>query len=238
MPAGLSQRIQSKLALRSAITLPTPSSVRASLSLVWDAGSSHKFSNRLSRMRACESFATPCTTLMRSNTTRRSAPITRSRLRRPTSKSMTATFSPICASAAPSAAVEVVFPTPPFPDVTTTTLAIIFLLCRLIQRCNFHDVAFEPRLSWPIAQGGAYVFSGLVVAIDRQQLGLDFLTKNPRGRIAVDTRHRTAAEPCVDMDCPPGDNLRTGTDRTQHGHIAFSEDNRLTGAHRAFEQQR
>jgi hypothetical protein len=31
-------------------------------------------------------------------------PITRSRLRRPTSKSMTATFSPACASAAPSAA--------------------------------------------------------------------------------------------------------------------------------------
>src|SRR3982074_3551755 len=83
----------------------------------------------------------------RPHTNRRSAPITRSRLRRPTSKSMTATFSPICASAAPSAAVEVVFPTPPFPDVTTKTFAIIFLLCRLIQRCNFHDVAFEPRLS-------------------------------------------------------------------------------------------
>src|SRR3981081_1248246 len=228
MPAGLSQRIQSKLALRSAITLPTPSSVRASLSLVWDAGSSHKFSNRLSRMRACESFATPCTTLMRSNTTRRSAPITRSRLRRPTSKSMTATFSPICASAAPSAAVEVVFPTPPFPDVTTTTLAIIFLLCRLIQRCNFHDIAFEPRLSWPIAQGGAYVFSGLVVAVDCQKLCFDFLTINPRGRIAVDTRHRAAAERAVDVNRTPSDDFRAGTDRTQYCHIAFGENHRLT----------
>src|SRR3981081_3953020 len=181
MPAALSPRIQSKLGRRSAMILPTPSSVRASLSLVWDAGSSHKLSNRLSRMRACESFATPCTTLMRSNTTRRSAPMTRSRLRRPTSKSMTTTFSPICASAAPSAAVEVVFPTPPFPDVTTKNLAILFLLCRLIQRCNFHDVALQQHLSWPIAQGGAYIFCSLVVAVDCQQFGLDFLTKNPRG---------------------------------------------------------
>src|SRR5258708_36518073 len=193
MPAGLSQRIQSKLVRRSAITLPTPSAVRASLSLVWDAGSSHKLSNRLSRMRACESFATPCTTLMRSNTTRRSAPMTRSRLRRPTSKSMTTTFSPICASAAPSAAVEVVFPTPPFPDVTTKTLAILLLLCRLIQRCNFHDVALEPRLSRPIAQGGPYILSSLEVAVDCQELSLDFLTKIPSGEIAFETGHATTA---------------------------------------------
>lgn len=34
-------------------------------------------------------------------------------------------FFTCCASAAPSAAVDVVFPTPPFPDVTTKTLAIL-----------------------------------------------------------------------------------------------------------------
>src|SRR5476651_1076658 len=181
MPAGLSQRIQSNLVRSCAIMLPTPASVRASLSLVWDAGSSHKFSRRLSRIRACESFATPCTTLIRSNTTRRSAPRTRSRFRRPTSKSTTTTFSPICASAAPSAAVEVVLPTPPLPDVTTNTLAILASLADLIQRYNFHDVAFEPRLSWTIAQGGVYFFSSLIVTVDGQQLCLDFLTINPRG---------------------------------------------------------
>src|ERR1700736_189067 len=179
MPAGLSQRIQSNLVRRSAITLLTPSSVRASLSLVWDAGSNHKLSRRLSRMSARESLATPCTTLMRSNTTRRSAPSTRSRLRRPTSKSTTTTFSPICASAAPSAAVEVVLPTPPLPDVTTNTLAILTSLADSIQRCNLHDVAFQPRLSWTIAQGGIYFFSSLIVTVDRQQLCLDFLTINP-----------------------------------------------------------
>src|SRR5450755_1138116 len=237
IPAGLSQRIQSNLVRSSAMMLPTPSSVRASLSLVWDAGHSHKFSSRLSRMSACESLATPCTTLMRSNTTRRSAPRTRSRFRRPTSKSTTTTFSPICASAAPSAAVEVVLPTPPLPDVTTKTLAILISLAELIEWCDFHDVAFQPCLSWTIAQGDVYFFSRLVVAVDREQFGFDLLAENPRCRVAAEARHRTAAKRSIDVDRSAGDNLRTGTDRAQHGHIAIAED-RLAGAHRAFEHQR
>ena len=125
IPAGLSQITQSNCPRSSLMMLATPSSVRASLSRVCDAGSSHRVPSRLSRISACESFATPCTTLMKSKTTRRSAPITRSRLRSPTSKSTTATFCPACASAAPSAAVDVVLPTPPLPDVTTRTLAIL-----------------------------------------------------------------------------------------------------------------
>src|ERR1700754_1945839 len=220
------------------MTRPTPSSVSASLSRVCDAGSSQRLSSRLSRISACGSFATPCTTLIRSNTTRRSAPITRSRLRRPTSKSTTTTLSPICASAAPSAAVDVVLPTPPLPDVTTKTLAILYLLCRLIQRRNSHDVALEPCLSRPIAQGGAYLFSSLVVAIDCQQLCFDFLTVNPRGCIAVDPGHGAAAKRSVDVDRPPGDDFRAGTDRTEHGDVAFGKNDGLTGAHRAFDQQR
>src|ERR1700722_1973047 len=237
MPAGLSQRIQSNLVRSSAMMLPTPASVRASLSLVWDAGSSHKFSRRLSRIRACESFATPCTTLIRSNTTRRSAPRTRSRFRRPTSKSTTTTFSPICASAAPSAAVEVVLPTPPLPDVTTRTLAILISLAELIEWCDFHDVAFQPCLSRTIAQGDVYFFSRLVVAVDGEQLGFDLLAENPRGRVAAEARHRTAAKRSIDMDGPAGDNLGTGADRAQHGHIALAKD-RLAGAHRAVQHQR
>src|ERR1700674_1392531 len=75
-------------------------------------------------MRACGSLAVPWTTLIRSNTTRRSAPMMRSRLRSPTSKSTTTPFFPARASAAPSAAVDVVLPTPPLPDVTTITFPI------------------------------------------------------------------------------------------------------------------
>src|SRR6266853_1659089 len=55
--------------------------------------------------------------------------MTRSRLRRPMSKSITTTAWPVRASAAPKAAVDVVLPTPPFPDVTTTTLPISVTPC-------------------------------------------------------------------------------------------------------------
>src|SRR6266481_2046851 len=175
MPAGLSQITQSNLPRISLITLATPCSVRASLSRVCEAGSSHRFSSRLSRIRACDSRATPCTTLIRSKTTRRSAPRTRSSLRKPTSKSTTATLSPACASAAPSAAVDVVLPTPPLPDVTTRTLAIVDLLSRLIQRGNSHDLALQPGLGGPVAKRGVDLFRGLVIAVDGEQLRLDFL---------------------------------------------------------------
>src|SRR5262252_7204338 len=62
-------------------------------------------------------------TLMKSNTTRRSHPITRSRLRNPTSKSMTTVRLPRSARPAAIAAADVVLPTPPLPDVSTMSLA-------------------------------------------------------------------------------------------------------------------
>src|SRR6185436_6705809 len=200
MPAGLSHRIQSNRLLSSAITRPTPSSVSASLSRVCEAGSSQRFSSRLSRIKACGSLATPCTTLMRSNTTRRSAPITRS-------KSTTTTLCPLCASAAPSAAVVVVFPTPPLPEVTTRTLAIRDLLSRLIQRGNFHGVSLQPGLRRAVAARDVDFFGSLIVAVDRKQFGLDPLAVDSRAGIAVDARHRTAAQGSVDMDRSAGDDL-------------------------------
>ena len=124
IPAGLSQITQSNFSRNSATTRATPSGVSASLSRVCEAGSSDSVSTRLSRISAWASLASPWITLTRLNTTRRSAPITRSRLRKPTSKSTTTTVCPPCASAAPSAAVEVVLPTPPLPDVTTRIFAI------------------------------------------------------------------------------------------------------------------
>src|SRR4051812_17427115 len=62
-------------------------------------------------------------TLMKSKTTRRSHPMIRSRLRSPTSKSMTTVRWPRRASPAAKAAELVVLPTPPLPDVITTTFA-------------------------------------------------------------------------------------------------------------------
>jgi hypothetical protein len=48
----------------------------------------------------------------------------RSRLRRPTSKSITAVLWPLSASPDANAALVVVLPTPPLPEVTTTILAM------------------------------------------------------------------------------------------------------------------
>src|SRR4051812_19775402 len=136
----------------------------------------------------------------------------RSRLRKPTSKSTTTTFCPACASAAPSAAVEVVLPTPPLPDVTTKTLPMLCLLRRLVQRCDFHDVAVQPGLGRPVAQRHIYFVRSLVEAVDRQQLRFDFLAINSRRRIAVDPRHGPPAQRAVNVDRSPGHDLRTGAD--------------------------
>src|SRR4029079_10191379 len=85
-------------------------------------------------------------TLMKSNTTRRSAPMTRSRLRNPTSKSTTATVLPDWASAAPRAAVDVVLPTPPLPDVTTRTFAIVLFPKKRLQLRGVINIS---ELRWP-----------------------------------------------------------------------------------------
>src|SRR5206468_6851777 len=129
--------------------------------------------------RAWCSLASPCTTLMRSNTTRRSAPITRSRLRRPTSKSITTTLCPLRAKAPPKAAVEVVLPTPPLPDVTTKTWDILLnLSAASIQRRDPQGRAVKPGLHGATAECGLDVVGGAVQAVDRQQLGLEATAEN------------------------------------------------------------
>src|SRR6202790_562009 len=64
-------------------------------------------------------------TLMKSNTTRRSQPMIRSRLRSPTSKSMTTVLCPRNASPAAKAAAVAVLAAPPLADVIITTFAKI-----------------------------------------------------------------------------------------------------------------
>src|SRR5689334_2512554 len=205
IPAGLSHRIQSNRLLSSSMTRPTPSSVSASLSLVCEAGSSQRFSSRLSRIKACGSLATPCTTLMRSNTTRRSAPIIRSRLRRPTSKSTTATLCPLRASAAPKAAVEVVFPTPPLPDVTTNTWDIVLNLSAVsIQGGDLHGLAVKPCLYGAAAQASFQIVGGPVQAVDRQKLRFKAAAEDAGARIAREPGDRPAAQGSVDVDRTPG----------------------------------
>src|SRR5262245_54973151 len=237
MPAGLSQITQSNFSRKASITRATPSSVSASLSRVCEAGRSHRFSTRLSRISACGSLATPCTTLIRSNTTRRSAPSMRSRLRRPTSKSTTTTLSPPCASAAPRAAVDVVLPTPPLPEVTTRTLAIP-TTSSSIQSGYLHHVAFQPGLRRPAAERLVDLLGGGVETVDGKQLGFDPVAEDARAGVAAGARHGAAAQRSVDVDRTARHDLGAGAHGAQNGHVPLGEHDGLAGTNRILDQQR
>src|SRR5690606_23477914 len=95
----------------------------------------------------------------------------RSRLRSPTSKSMTAVLCPRRARPLAKLALVVVLPTPPLPDVTTMLLAIRFPSG--FQRLLHQPVAVEADLGRLAAQCvGQRVLTGAVDAGDGDQLGL------------------------------------------------------------------
>src|SRR5580704_17787255 len=190
-------------------------------------------------MSAWGSFATPLITLIRSKTTRRSAPIIRSRLRSPISKSTTATFTPVRARAAPSAAVDVVLPTPPLPDVTTITLPMWSPPNpNSFHRCNHQCLAREPRLDRPVAQLGVEILRRAVIAVDRQKFRLEAGAEDARLPVAGRPRHGAAPQRAVDVDGTAGDHLGARSDRPQHGDVAAGKEDRLAGAHRDIDQER
>src|SRR5690554_4005287 len=76
-------------------------------------------------------------TLTRSYTTRRSQPMMRSRLRSPTSKSITTVLLPRNASPVAMAAALVVLPTPPLPEVTTMILAKLYIPLSCLMRDTY-----------------------------------------------------------------------------------------------------
>ena len=237
IPAGLSHSTQSNLPRSSVMTRLTPSSVSASLSRVCDAGSSHRFSRRLSRMSACEQLRDALHDIDEIEHHAAFGPHHKVEVAKSDIEVDNGNAFARCASAAPSAAVDVVLPTPPLPDVTTKTLAILKLLRLLVQRCDFQNVAVEPGLGRPIAQRFVDVFRGLVVAVDRQQLGFDALAVNPRRRVAVDAGHRAASERAVNMDRSSGDDFGARSDRPEHRHIAVGKHHRLARTHRTFESR-
>src|ERR687892_645557 len=99
----------------------------------------------------------------------------RSRLRRPTSKSITAVLCPRSARPDAKLALVVVLPTPPLPEVTTTILVIgrsSFQRSSRLQRLDDEPVAFQPNLGrlagHVVRQGGV---DRSIRACDRHQLG-------------------------------------------------------------------
>src|SRR5689334_24422848 len=138
------------------------------------------------------------------------------------------TSCPNCASAAPRAAVDVVFPTPPFPEVTTTTLAIVCISwddSYSVQRGDPQLVTFQPRLDSSTAQPFIHRFSSQVVTIDRQKLGFDPAAEDACSRVPVRACHGSAAQCAVNMYRSSGDKLGTGADRTEDRHVAVRKEN-------------
>src|SRR5688500_11908258 len=224
-------------------TFSTPSLVSESLSRVCDAASTYKLSSRLSLISACLIEASPCTTLTKSYTTRRSQPMIRSRLRRPTSKSITATFLPRRARPQARLALVVVLPTPPLPDVTTMIsvnvvlrgapvacdgagflfirrLERLFLsprLSALFQRRNLQLFVLQPHLHRLAAQFLRNIFQHFVMAGHGDQFGMELAAENARFLVALRARERAAAQCAVDVDRAVGDDLGAGSDSGQHG---------------------
>src|ERR1700712_1375789 len=160
----------------------------------------------------------------------------RSRLRRPTSKSTTHTLCPPCARAAPRAAVVVVLPTPPLPDVTTRTFAT--RRSPLIQACHSDVAVIEPDLGGLAAQGRAHVLRRPHEAVDPQQLGFELAAVDSCARVARRPGDRASAQGAVDVDGAAGQDLGPRGDRTHHGYVAGRVDDTLAGADRALDGDR
>src|SRR5690606_16369380 len=234
IPAGESHRMYSKpSSARSLSTFSTPSLVSASLSRVCEAASTNRLSKRLSLISACRSDASPWTTLTKSYTTRRSQPMMRSRLRRPTSKSMTTTFLPRRARPLARLALLVVLPTPPLPEVTTMISAKTRLLCGppSVECGDLEFFVVQPDLHRLAVQLLRDIFQHFVVSGHGHQLGMEGAAEDARLGIALGTGQGAAAQRAIDVDRAVGDHLGAGAYLGQHGQVAVLGVQLLARAH-------
>src|SRR5438270_4694371 len=191
---------------------------------------------------------------MKSNTTRRSQPITRSGLRSPTSKSMTTVLWPRSASPAAKAAALVVFPTPPLPDVITTTFANRSSLPRTCPRMlilRSANTVVQPlwRPSASISSNGQLVIdqrdlhrtpalfgrqllADQIASGDADQLGLEARAEDSRLDVAAGPGHRPTAQHAIDMDVAVGDQFGAWAHRRGDDEIGAAGVNLRAGPHR------
>src|SRR3954471_2323908 len=239
MPAGGSQTMYSKsIAARSFSTFSTPSLVSASLSRVCEAGSTNRFSHCLSLISVWCRLASSLITLIRSYTTRRSQPMIRSRLRRPTSKSMTAVLCPRSARPDEKLALVVVLPTPPLPEVTTTIFAMEIGSLEL-EGSHHEDAVDQPPLG-----GLAGDFPGqrrlhrAVDACDGDQFGFEAGGEDAGLGVAARAGDGLAAQRAVDVHVDVGQPLGAGVDGRVHHEVAALRVGLLAGAQRLVDHQR
>src|SRR5688500_5568284 len=143
----------------------------------------------------------------------------RSRLRRPTSKSITAVLWPARARPEEKLALVVVLPTPPLPEVTTTIFVVIRVqvpgwcacvsgLAVRVERLDDERVAVEPHLRrLALHVGGQGGVGGAVDAGDGDQLRLHAGAEDARCGVAARAGDGAAAQRCVDMDVAVGQDL-------------------------------
>src|SRR5688572_26890199 len=244
MPAGESQTMYSKpITLSPPSTFSMPSFVSASLSRVCEAASTERLSHCLSLMSAWWRFASPLMTLIRSYTTRRSHPMMRSRLRRPTSKSITAVLWPRRASPLAKLALVVVLPTPPLPEVTT----IIFAISSPFRRRSLEGIehqpvalgtCYQPQLrGLPPYGRGKRRFTGPVKAGDGNQLRLHAEREDPGIGIAACARHGAAAQGRIHVDVPVRDHFCARVHHGEHHQVAATRVHLLARAQRLVDHQ-
>src|SRR5690606_18221110 len=237
--------------MSSSSTLRTPSRVSASLSRVCEAASTKRVSRRLSMISACFSVQSPWITLTKSYTTRRSQPMIRSRLRRPTSKSITATFLRWRARPQARLALVVVLPTPPLPEVTTITsavrpwasvslvdpacgsaTAVFSSMCMSGELLDAQPVLVQPDLHRLAAQVPGNLLHHLVLAGDGDQFGVELTAEDAGGAVALGAGQRAAAQGPVDVHRAVGDDLGAGAHGGGDDQVPPLGIDLLAGTHR------
>src|SRR3954468_7852639 len=151
----------------------------------------------------------------------------RSRLRRPTSKSITAVLCPRSASPLAKLALVVVLPTPPLPEVTTTVLVIASpskeLL--LLEGIEHQPVSLGIRDQPHLRRLAPYRrelrrFAGPIQARDGNQLCLHAEREDPCLAITARPRDGAAAERRVHVDVPVRDHFRAGVHHREHHQVS------------------
>src|SRR5690606_19575019 len=203
-----------------------------SLSRVCDAGRMLRLSMRLSLIRVWWRLDSPLITLSKSYTTRRSQPMIRSRLRRPTSKSMITVLWPCMARPVPIAALVVVLPTPPLPEVTTIISANVvssFDVHSCSQWANDELIAFQTGLDAFFPVLFLQVFVHFVIARDGNQLRLQALTENAGIGVTLHAGQGAAPQRAIHMDVAIAENFGAGAYRRDDHPVAAGRIHLLAG---------
>src|SRR5215469_1828961 len=169
---------------------------------------------------------------MKSKTTRRSHPMIRSRLRNPTSKSMTTVRCPRKANPAAKAAAEVVLPTPPLPDVRTITLPAKTAPLFPSIAGDGQPLVDERDLHRETLLVGRELFADEIATGDADELGFEPAAEDPRLDITAGTGKRPAAQRTIDVDIAVGEDLRTRADRGGDDEIGAARVDLSARAHR------